>query len=351
MALLIACNTPEKPPADNIPGAPNAAAADSVKNAGTGPALEGVAVAPPSDVGDSEPLPCILNSNSSLCRGFRLEGFDNRNTAYTHADWVAKELNRSGQLHAWRRPSAPTLRTPAQGSDPQPTFTIRIVKSSEKIRLRDMGGVSPKELLIARIDVAPGSKIDTRYGIGDMPGMDTSFYLAVRNFTYKSGDTPDPVRQSYKVAEWKIFGIKKGTAGQRDALVRVGNTGVLRWCEMTHQRNDRKGGARFMTCPNAALVSDIATDSMLANALAARTESTGQALLSAIDFEAKGPKTQTAIQAALNRILYPGNAAEILTRGPLIQEWSQRLAKIYADEPGSPAWLTCGIGCCTADDK
>lgn len=260
--------------------------------------------------------------------------------------WIGAELSKDSTTandealiaklseERWEAPAAPTRRTPRDKSlsTPQwPMHTIQSMPNPKKIQLSSM---SKHGLVVARIIADPTGPVDARYGIGGMVSagveqLSSTFYLVVKN--YNPADEKEG-SSSRRVADWSIYHVQ-GEAKKR-RLKRVGSQGSFYWCRHAHETAQTQRAAQFMTCEGYTELENMQKEGFFAKALASSPAS----LATDADKVRQLPIDQL-IRFVRSMPAAGADSARIVR--------AQRLL----DSEKSPAWVTCGVGCCTADES
>ncbi len=236
----------------------------------------------------------------------------------------------------WEIPSVPTRRKPKDKlpMEQWPVHTIQSMPNPQKIKL---SGMSAYGLVVARIIADPTGAVDSRYGIGGLVSLtpndfSSTFYMVVKDYKPQEEITADSSRP---VATWSMYHVR-GPKGAR-RLVKVGNSGSFRWCRHTHMKEREASAAQFITCTISAELDLLRADasfmsfaSTANDALQSRPD--GKAATIPLDrllTFVKSVPAEKIPEAFRPRIL-------VLRR------------KLESGE--NPAWVTCGVGCCTADE-
>jgi hypothetical protein len=261
------------------------------------------------------------NIVTDRCEGYPKRNFDTNETSAAMPKWL-----RSRGLHDRATSS---LREDLDGG--RVTRTIRAIKGPENYALRRL---KDRGILIAVISGDPVSKKDKRYGIGGWSatdGYENNFYLVASGVTMDSPVVP----VSRKIATWTLYGIR------RNQLVEV-STGTLRWCEHDHANMDdlRKLGASFIACrlvpplaefvARAKVLDKIGKVSLFESIVAVQRTAGATSTISQLDAD--------IVRTWANRYGIAATPADI----KLLQD-------VFIDEPFAPAWVVCGIGCCTVE--
>ena len=240
----------------------------------------------------------------------------------------------------WEALSEPVRRFPASPGVPQsgPTFQIQSISKADKISLRKMakGGY-----VLAKIIANPLGPEDDRYGIGSenttSAGVSSpEFFIIAKDFDV-SDDTP--YEMGRKVATWEIWGIA-GKAADRKLVLVGRRTGHVRYCGPAHPTSYKERTAKFLKCTTVDRLYGLRSDVSLTARLLGIPEK---------DMASIGPEDR---RVSLDRIIEAIRTVAGGSGSPSI--FGPELLRIRAlrdeiNDPANPAWMACGLGCCTAD--
>lgn len=251
-------------------------------------------------------------------------------------DWFASRM--------WHPKTATANRRTVEGGTSRLTVRLQAVDSNDFVPLRKL---SQRGLVVARLDANPEGAEELRYGIGGDrtagKGYTSTFYLVIDRFSlsfwsffvkWVSG------APSYPIANWTVWGQQ--TNGTLVPL----KSGRFHWCRHAHAADVRKDPAQFIGCEDAQksalLQARVVRDPRIslpefATLRAALTQrSILDVALGALPADTARMARTTAIQAQFGRLLTPADVGF--------------LADLTYDVEVSPAWFTCGIGCCSAEE-
>ncbi|MCC6241459.1 MAG: hypothetical protein IT353_01405 [Gemmatimonadaceae bacterium] len=239
---------------------------------------------------------------------------------------------------SWEGVSDTVRRAPASPGGSAPHFRVAATKSPHRMKLRKLNADG---MIVAKLHADPMGPKDKRYGIGGFSDdlaqlLDTVFFIAIGGYDELNLD--ESTDSSRRVSQWYVYGVDKSTPGQRK-LVRVGNTGSLRWCRHPHDQPKRDSAATFVNCQVSKDAQRLLSDKMALTALMALAGGQWAA--------AKPPRSVSGLLALVRSIppqLQPAN--------PFNRESAAAFGRVRLFDPSlAPVWLTCGVGCCTADDS
>lgn len=265
------------------------------------------------------PDPCSLDWGSAdRCQGhpqFALLSTD-PNEQEQNAKWIKKG-------NKFPKDGGKVFRAANGEGSKWPEHRVSAIADAHRI---DMSGIGAHGLIIARIRIEQDKGLpDKRYGITKRPAsggpeFERDFYLAIFNHT-PNGD----VQMGGKaVASWQVLGITK----QGKQLVAIGTSGKFRDCVEPHPPVPLT--ASFRTCVFHNLLAKAAANASL-KATGVKSITVFEGLHQLV---AKGPTARDEIARALAGLLPESEIRQIL------DEISGELA---------PAWMSCGLGCCTAE--
>lgn len=265
------------------------------------------------------PNPCALDWSS-----------DDRCQGYPEFPLLSTDANQQGQNAKWIRNGnkfpnngGKAFRASNGPGDKWPEHRVSAVADAQRV---DVTRIGTHGLIIARIRIEQDKGLaDKRYGITTRPAtggpeFERDFYLAI--FDYKANGGVD--MGGIAIATWKILGVTK----QNKRLVAIGPSGTFRDCTEPHPPIPVT--ASFRSCVFHDLLAKAATSASL----------TSPGLKSATVFEqlhtlaSKGPSARGEFAGALAGLLPDSEIKRLL------DEISGELA---------PAWMSCGLGCCTAE--
>lgn len=241
---------------------------------------------------------------------------------------------------------------PAVGRLPGQALRIAQIKGIEKIGMLDVSLPSERKdrgLVLARIRASMSTpRLDAIYKVG--PNAGGHAHLREEFFVVVEDLDPDYAQyqpqRGYKVGAWHIYGIDsvQVSNGWEERFVEVDpqNTGKLRVCGEQHSDGIKKQGAQWLTCLNATgLTQLLRANRSLAEALGSKS------LQAAVLANRRSPLMQGEPSS------YPDwvkSQLDSFVKDHKIQlDTAQHdfLIKILIED--NPAWMPCGVGCCTAD--
>lgn len=317
--------------------------ADDTKPASSTDTTKVAATASPSthatSIGVGTAPICAFSMGSGKCIGYSELDFTVPTNAKALADFIDGIKN--SQWNKAKERNKRKTNDPSQFGE----VDIRVIEDSKHVQLKDLarGGV-----VMARLDVRSMPAEEARYGITKehVKTYGKQFYIVVDLVQ----DNPSvPTNGGLPLGRWRIYGVTKATPHR---LEQVGTKeGINRYCLDAHTPQQQLDGARFQTCPGASYLAGIERIKVISRALKDR-----ESLLSAIervntevDKERKPLHQFTSqdVKLALEAIVGPGATSEL--ESALTGDDIEKIRKILEDFPTDPAWMTCGIGCCTAD--
>jgi hypothetical protein len=183
---------------------------------------------------------------------------------------------------------------------------------------------------------------EARYNIKIAPSTSRDYFLVFD--PWPTGVTEE--KDEVLVTAWHLYGINLAQ-GSTKATVFEASSGTYRICTMTHDSYERLDGARFMTCRQANRLSRLRSNAMVSSALKQR----GQSLFQAVGAENAAPSDTVELQRLLKSLLDSRpTAGGAKVSSQTLTAWTRDIAETLVDDPNAPAWMTCGVGCCTADD-
>lgn len=264
-------------------------------------------------------------------------GFFGKEFAEGDSELAERLLELKGP-HMWTGSGSFIDRVPSV-SGQMSRIRIRALSRGRAVALGEVGAAG---VVVARLEVAPNSMPDQRYGISDDNSMERYYYLIVRKYTDDQNDVKEDGR---RIADWQVFGIRKASGGNRPTLVLMKEgAGKFRYCKMTHRDDITRGGASFLKCTStrlymaaATLLPDVSVDSLVDRLV---VEANGR--LTAYD--------SLQAEAKVRSLLSATESFNALTEEKKT-ELARIIARIFTELPTDPAWQHCGAGCCTADDQ
>ena len=285
----------------------------------------------------------IGKPNGQACNGFTIKCAGFLTKSLSDPTYNKEALVESLQNIQWEQPAYPSRRPRADNPEDTlngPVFTIQSIPKAHSVALAKMpkGGY-----ILARIIADPNGPEDSRYGIGQQSTAEAGvkepiFFIVVTAF-----DTTDstPKEGGRKAAKWEVWGISGSPRSRK--LVRVGTkSGNLRYCGPAHPTSYDDRTAKFLKCTTIESIYALRTD----KALSAQLLGIGDKEMSAIGSEDPRISLDRYI-AAVRSIANNSAKAQSFSVGQLrrIQQLNFEI-----NNPKNPAWMACGLGCCTADD-
>jgi hypothetical protein len=252
--------------------------------------------------------------------------------------WMQKK-----QDSDWMTPTDTVERDTESGTG-KVKFNLRAMDGVNRMQLKKL---NQRGMVMARIDADPESPdAEKRYKIGgeytNKMNLSNEFFLVVK--PYKVVIDPVGDTLSRQISEWQIFGADK-TDGHLVPLRK--SRGKFRYCAYAHEGNDRHDGSYFQSCKTQRNMMRIEHKGPIRSALGER-----RSLLSVLyahrrDHPVAGGITvenfRTWFQSWLNQ-KSPGTKAEFT-------DADVNDMVVALDEVSSAmVWVTCGPGCCTADE-
>lgn len=206
--------------------------------------------------------------------------------------------------------------------------TVRAIVGPTHYAFRDLG---TRGLVVARITGDADGPDDAIYGIGASrtKGWQDDFFLVIEDVQLPQppvGEKPE----SYRVARWNLVGID---ANRKLGVVSYGTT---RFCKRMHSDADRKRASRFISCSLMTLLSQaVAGDTALSRIGVDR-------LLDSLRLLPPVAAATSDSGEFLRRTADAGIRAKV--------DAMMVIRRVLREEATDPAWVVCGIGCCTAED-
>jgi len=244
-------------------------------------------------------------------------------------DWL-KRLKTNG----WTEGRIEFERKKQNPNDEKPKTMLRVamLEDAAKVKLNELGN---RSILMGRIRaIRANAAKDFLYGIDKEGSVDGTYYMVYEGWT---GATAGP--SDWTIGRYSLYGMNPSSSGKPTPY--VARSGTMRLCKMNHSDDEKKYGPSFMTCPGADRAKRIQNDSAVAKALAGR---------SLLDFlrDRVATRDSTAVEKSLRELL----GLKMIAMDPAsaaLGTWSAALSVLLQNEESAPAWMTCGIGCCTAD--
>lgn len=288
-------------------------------------------------IGEAYEPRCTYSASTSRCKGDPIDfDFEKDADSASLAQWA--------NAIAFSDSSDAGVRVPASTSGPgvpAQIFSIRSVADARSMRL---DAPRQRPVVIARIVANPEGETDTKYHIGrgytDSKGFANTFFIAVSPYKVKL----DGNKESREIGRWRLYGIRtvKNKAGKQIRFVsKPLQNGSFRWCNHPHPDSLQYYGAQFQTCPVAksmlAVETQLRTKGILGNASLL-------SLLVGTRFTANTRAKVTAedVNILLERV-FPDKAKNIT------DEQKLTIKTALNEFDSAPAWVSCGVGCCTAE--
>ena len=259
--------------------------------------------------------------------------------------WIRKSVR-----YAKESPSAP--RETEVSGDPVPGFTIAMVEDAGSValsRLTDRG------LVVAKIMADPDPNVgkDRRYGIARRGRpFDRDYYVVIMPFNPNGKDWPPQPAQPIQreVSTWRVYGVNSHTG----KLTPTGNSGRFSRCEHVHTKQERLSGARFNTCNEMSSYAAWTNDSSLGPALdrqfslqQQRPSGPRSRIDALIEWIGPAAADSASLRSRLAELLGPGTT---LPAG-MVESLAGHMMPFFREQATDPGWMTCGLGCCVADDQ
>ncbi len=285
----------------------------------------------------------IGQANGQACNGSTVKCAGELRKPLTDATFNKESLVKGLLDIRWEQPSYPTRRPRAdQAGDIStwPIFTIQSVPLAQNVKLV---GNNVHGYVLARIIADPSGAEDDRYGISkataQAAGVKDGIFFVVVNRVDVSDTQIE--KSSRKLARWEVWGVS-GVVGARK-LVRVGTKdGYFRYCGPAHPNSYENRTARFLSCETVESLYAL----RLKKSLAANLLGISPAQFTAISPEDPRVSLDRLIAAVRSTA---NNAVRLRAFLPNEQIEIKRLAQAI-DDPANPAWMACGVGCCTAEN-
>lgn len=232
-------------------------------------------------------------------------------------------------------------------SDRRKPMRISAIADADRIAL---AGLQNRSIVVARISGDPETDEDVEYGIGGENtrgrNLQSDFYFVVQPF-----DAPTVVRKlkaisQVTIAKWTLYGLTR----DKQALIPV-DSGELKFCRHDHYPDDNsraaasdflrcRDAARFLKAEHALLHDDRLSDPTHSDLRAALTASSLSEIIRVVKPGTALPASTTAAVRAqrnsLNQLLGASETAALQRR-------------LFEAAEFAPAWITCGLGCCSID--
>jgi len=305
------------------------------------------------EIGDPDPrFRCIMSTNPAdqdRCKGISKAKVFGATTddAEKNARWLLG-LTRPTD---WRDQRKTKRRGRTAGRSPE--VTIRAIGDAKGMPLKDLNLLGDYGLVVARMDVEQGSDVEEKYGLVYSVDYEPTFYVVLNGFK----STNPTIERGTEISKYSLYRIKKADGTTRARLELFRPPAAFRWCTMTHGRQQRFQGSRFSTCLSAeeAIGADSysevnrAVDLMYPGKSYAFVDILPKLIARkkwAASFTAQ-QKTESAIDDFIARS--PKEVRSTLSNALKKPETISVLAKFADDESISTLWMTCGVGCCTAE--
>ncbi|MEP6765675.1 MAG: hypothetical protein ABJB66_15270 [Gemmatimonadaceae bacterium] len=306
--------------------------------------------------GNPVPPECIPGPTDKYCDSYPTQDITNPNAQ--NDQYIAEYLKNL----RWGADTIDFVRKPADPQKQAPTFRIASSLNAQHRNFAKVVAGATYGFAFAQIEADPKGSKDSMYGIGELAGSwDNHFYLVQKNFDISFwkhlGLTLN--RSSAPAGSWVVIGIEY-IGKEKHARLVGKKTGTFRVCRHTHSDRTRAVGAYFINCeqqenameiqhslnsPKArgvsvagiAQVNVFAAISKAIRIKKLKTDSSGGVVWAQNSTNNKNVSAE-AVSEALGSIFFQLSAKQ-----------KQHLLDIVGGYELSPAWMTCGIGCCTAE--
>ena len=205
------------------------------------------------------------------------------------------------------------------------TLTVRSLRDLPSVNFQRLTGRT--SMLVARLEIRPDGPNDYLYKLGKShtKGQKGQFFVVVDQAVPAA---PPTQFDGYAFARWRIFGIT--AAGELKEV----DSGRLRGCQYVHSSMSHSKHATFTTCQRAKQLDAFAEKTNVAGVL------NGRPIIPTILEKAREAGVSPR-KASFLRTLFPGSTdAEI-----------RLIVQVLVDLESAPAWMACGVGCCTVGDS
>jgi len=249
----------------------------------------------------------------------------------------------------WGPSSGAVERQPVDAAIPRTEWPKLSVQSIEKPRDFSLSLIPARGSLLGKITVERGGVADRRYGVSGLGGAyEKEFYVVASGFIARDQREPDnitAVGPSRLISSWYILGVRI-EGGQR-RVVRVGNTGTIRWCGHPHREAKENGtSSAFLKCAVQPTYLAIVGNRALRGRL--------MAFPKMADDTSGGASSMSPQWIATVGARYANTMKSRTANSPSSSEDKQHLELLNQflesyDPFTDPVWITCGVGCCIAE--
>jgi hypothetical protein len=285
---------------------------------------------------------CTLDEGLGRCHGFPHKDLWKTRTDPTSA----KQLADWARALKWDKNKSAVYRPQKQALE------IAQIDDIQRFWLPDLGSVTDvgkRAMFVARLSADMSQDPDDDYGAGRRTApMYKQFFIVMDSY---APDAATYTHDSYQAGTFSIFGVASRQVGDApmDQLEQVplNKTLYFRICAAMHSQAVKNQGAQFKSCDNATKESQLLKDNPpFADALRGRSIFDAIARL---DFpnvrDLRSPNAslrQRAMTAGLDLLMTRSRS-----RADALRASAMELLLGTSDDP---AWMPCGVGCCTADD-
>jgi hypothetical protein len=238
------------------------------------------------------------------------------------------------------------------GRLPGQSLAIWMIRDAAAISLANLATPpqSDRALVVARIeaDMTPTAPRDDYYDIGPRSGMHLrkEFFLVVDDFTPLPNDV---THDGYPVSRWSVYGIDSVPDAQgkiHPQLVELPDKhGFFRLCAVHHPAHVRSGGGQFLSCPDAT-----AYAAVLDSSVTLRAVLRGRSIFDVVFAYPAGSRVAPLTRDAWTARVTTQLTSFLRDRSPQLSEpHRQVLLRVLVNAFEAPAWVPCGLGCCTGD--
>lgn len=243
--------------------------------------------------------------------------------------------------------SVPHLRRVKGGEGRRKEMWVSTIRDAHKVPLTQLRSGT---LVAARISGDPEQDEDVEYGIGGEntknKDLGKDFFVVLQAFEPPGRLSKVKAVRQVTIAKWRLYGMKK----DKSQLIVV-DSGSLKFCRHTHYASSMTRSARadFLRCQDVGselkATHDLLHDPRL-------QEPTHKALREALVSASLGE----ILRAVKPGVAMPATVtAEVRARRLSLDTLlgKTRASQLYRDQDEAsafaPAWITCGIGCCSID--
>jgi hypothetical protein len=246
----------------------------------------------------------------------------------------------------WATSSGAVERQPVDATIPRTEWPKLSVQSIEKPRDFNLSLVPARGSLLGKITVESGNVADLRYGVSGLgSSYEKEFYIVASGFVARDEREPVDLKTlgpSRMISGWYILGIKKEGTSRR--VVRVGNTGTIRWCGHPHGDAKKKGtSSAFQKCAAQPAYGAIVGDRTLRERLISFAPAVGEGLRGA---SLMSPQWVAVVGGGYANSLKSRSGGAEASAADKMHLALLNEFLLHYDPFTDPVWITCGVGCC-----